>query len=107
LLLQNFGGRCPSVKDHRIEFAMTQPPIDEGIKLTPHTPWVWHVSSAGKRVGTVTGDGVVGFTARDVNHDAIGQVYVSAEAAVQAWVSPRDGQPSLIYPRGAFTYAGY
>ena len=65
-----------------------QPPLETGITLTPHSPWVWHVSRAGKRLGTVNGDSVDGFTARDNDHRSIGRGYVSAEAAIQAWVSP-------------------
>jgi hypothetical protein len=65
---------------------MTQPPYDSCIKLTQHSPWVWHVSRDGKRVGTVSGDRVVGFTAKDIHYNSIGRGYASAEAAVQAWV---------------------
>jgi len=75
-----------SFKDQRIEYAMMQPPYDSGIKLTQHSPWVWHVSRDGKRVGTVSGDRVGGFTARDVHYNSIGRGYVSAEAAIQAWI---------------------
>jgi hypothetical protein len=70
----------------RIEFAMTQPPLDPGITFTQPSRWVWHVSFHGKRVGTVNGDGMLGFTARDVDHHSIGRGYVSAEAAMRAWV---------------------
>jgi hypothetical protein len=65
---------------------MMQPPLNTGITLTQHSPWVWHVSRDGKRLGTVSGDRVSGFTARDMHYDSIGQGYVSAEAAMQAWV---------------------
>ena len=77
-----------------------QPPLKTGITLTPHSPWVWHVSRAGKRLGTVNGDSVDGFTARDNDHRSIGRGYVSAEAAMQAWASPLDGKPSLTHAPG-------
>jgi hypothetical protein len=64
---------------------MRQSPLNTGITLTQHSPWVWHVSRDGKRVGTVSGDRVVGFTARDIHYDSIGRGYVSVEAAIQAW----------------------
>jgi hypothetical protein len=90
-------------QDHRIEFATMQP-LKSDITLTPHSPWVWHVHHDDERVGTVSGDSVDGFTARDINHRSIGHGYVSAEAAMQAWAGPRDGQPSVTYPPGAFTH---
>ena len=65
---------------------MMQPPLNKGITLAQHSPWVWHVSRDGKRVGTVSGDSVVGFTAKDIHYNSIGRCYASAEAAVQAWV---------------------
>jgi hypothetical protein len=77
--------RVLSTKDYRIEFAMMQPPLKAGITLTQYSPWVWHVSRDGKRIGTVSGDSVVGYIARDIQHHSIGR-YVSAEAAKQAWV---------------------
>jgi hypothetical protein len=70
---------------------MTQPPVTTSITLTQQSPWVWHVSRDGKRVGTVSGDVVAGFIARDVNHHSIGR-YVSADAARQAWVPQVDSQ---------------
>ena len=79
-------------------------PLKSDITLTPHSPWVWHVHHDDKRVGTVSGDSVDGFTARDINHRSIGHGYVSAEAAMQAWAGPRDGQSSVTYPPGAFTH---
>ena len=79
-----------------------QPTLKMGITLTPHSPWVWHVSHDDKRLGTVSGDSVDGFTARDVNHRSIGHGYVSAEAAMQAWAGPHDGRSSVTYPPGAF-----
>ena len=66
---------------------MMQPPHTFGLTITQHSPWVWHVSRDGKRVGTVSGDRVVGFTARDIHYNSIGRGYASAEAATQAWVS--------------------
>jgi hypothetical protein len=73
-------------KDHRIEFAMMQPLLNAGITFTQPSEWVWRVSLDGKRVGTVYGDSVVGFTARDIDFHSIGRGYVSAEAAMQACV---------------------
>ena len=67
-----------------------QPPHNSGITLTQHSPWVWYASRDGKRVGTVSGDNVAGFTARDIHYDSIGRGYVSAEAAMQAWIPVRD-----------------
>ena len=78
--------------------------LKTGITLTPHSPWVWHVSHDDKRLGTVSGDSVDGFTARDINHRSIGHGYVSAEAAMQAWAGPHDGRSSVTYPPGAFTH---
>ena len=69
---------------------MMQLPSNSGITLTQHSPWVWHVSLDGKHAGTVSGDRVVGFTARDIHHDSIGGGYVSAEAAMSAWISVTD-----------------
>ena len=65
---------------------MGQQPVTTGITLTQHSPWVWQVSRDGKRLGTVSGDSVAGFIARDIHHDSIGRGYVSVEAAIQAWV---------------------
>jgi hypothetical protein len=86
LLLPNLGGPCPSIKDHRIEFDMLQPPLDVGVTFTQPSQWVWQVSLDGKRVGTVNGDSSCGFTARDLNYRSIGHGYFSAEAAIQACV---------------------
>lgn len=81
-----------------------QPPPKTDITLTPHSTWVWHVSRAGERLGTVSGDRLGGFTARDLNNRSIGHDYVSAEAAIQAWTDPPvGGQSSATYPPGAFT----
>ena len=65
---------------------MGQQPVTAGITLTQHSPWVWQVSRDGKRLGTVSGDSVSGFTARNIDYESIGRGYVSAEAAKQAWV---------------------
>ena len=65
---------------------MMQPTHDSGITLTQYSPWVWHVRLDGRRVGTVSGDRVAGFTARDMHYDSIGRAYATAEAAIQAWV---------------------
>jgi hypothetical protein len=80
-----------------------QPPHKTDITLTEHSPWVWHVYLHGEHVGTVSGDGVDGFTARDIGHRSIGHGYECAEAAMQAWADPHDGQSSVTYPPGAFT----
>jgi len=85
LLLPTLGSPCPPVKDHRIEFTMMQLPGDSGITLMQYSPWVWHVSRDGKHVGTISGDRLGGFTARDIHFESIGRGYVSAEAAVEAW----------------------
>jgi hypothetical protein len=69
---------------------MTQPPPNEGITFTQPSQWVWHVYLDGERVGTVNGDTVGGFIARDIDHHSIGQRYLSAEAAMQAWVPVLD-----------------
>ncbi|MEP7193717.1 MAG: hypothetical protein ABI903_12720 [Actinomycetota bacterium] len=64
---------------------MMQPPLKSGITFTQYSPWVWHVWLDGKRVGTVSGDRVAGFTPRDMHYDSIGGARASAEAAMQAW----------------------
>ena len=63
-----------------------QPTLSSRITFTRPSQWVWHIWLDDKRVGTVNGDSLVGFTARDNNHLTIGQTYVSAEAAMQAWI---------------------
>jgi hypothetical protein len=68
---------------------MMQTPLHAGITLTQHSPWVWHASRDGKHVGTVSGDNVIGFVARDIRHHSIGH-YVSAKAATQAWAPVAD-----------------
>jgi hypothetical protein len=80
-------------KDRRREFAIMQPPERTDITLTPFSPWVWHVYLNGECVGTVSGDGLDGFTARDIDHRSIGLGYVSTEAAMQAWADPHGGNP--------------
>ena len=65
---------------------MPQPPIRSGITFTQYSPWIWHVWLDSKRVGTVSGDRVTGFTARDMHYDYIGGAHPSPEAAMQAWV---------------------
>jgi hypothetical protein len=72
--------------DHRIEFTMMRPLIDDGISFTYLSPWVWHVYLNDKRVGTVNRDGISGFIARDIDHHSIGEGYHSAEGAMQAWI---------------------
>lgn len=63
-----------------------QAPQDTAIRLAQHSPWVWHVIRDGKRLGTVSGDSIAGFTARDIHYESIGRDFASAEAALQAWV---------------------
>jgi hypothetical protein len=64
---------------------MTQPQFIAGITYVRLSQWIWRVSLDGKWVGTVNGDSVIGFTARDVDYQSIGGVYVTPEAAMQAW----------------------
>lgn len=68
---------------------MDDPPINSGITFTQPSPWVWHTSLDGKRVGTINGDSLTGFIARDMDHRSIGR-YFSIEAALQAWVPVTD-----------------
>jgi hypothetical protein len=64
---------------------MLQPPLNVTVTQPHHG--VWHVSLNGRRVGKIIGALAHGFTARDMNHRRIGtKVYLSAEAAMQAWV---------------------
>lgn len=69
---------------------MMQPPLSVGIALTQLSQWIWRVSLDGKWVGTVNGNAVMGFTARDVDYQPIGEGYVSPEAAMQAWAPAMD-----------------
>jgi hypothetical protein len=64
---------------------MFQPPLTSGITFTQPSQWLWHVSLDGKRVGTVNGDNVFGFNARDMDNHSIGQRSITADAAMQAW----------------------
>jgi hypothetical protein len=106
MLLPNLGGVCPeSGPPNRV--AIMPPPPSTGLTLTPHSPWVWHVRRDGKRLGTVSGDSVVGYTAADINGCSISRGHVSAEAALHAWTSPSDGQSSVTYPPGAFTMSDH
>lgn len=73
---------------------MMQPQISTRITFTQPSQWVWHVWLDDKRVGTVNGDSLVGFTARGNDHQSIGHRYLSPEAAMQAW-APFEGQPAL------------
>jgi len=72
---------------------MMQPTPQAGITFTQPSQWVWHVSVNGQRVGTVNGDSLGGFIARDLDHLSIGRRYLSAEAAMQAWAPVVDSQP--------------
>jgi len=65
---------------------MTRPPLHPGMTFRQLSQWVWNISLDGKHVGTVSGDRLGGFTARDVDFHCIGRGYDSAEAAMQAWV---------------------
>jgi len=65
---------------------MTQS-LNSRITFTQPSPWVWHVWLDDRRVGTVNGDGLAGFTARDNDRHCIGQHFASAEAAMQVWLS--------------------
>lgn len=84
---------------------MMRPPINDGITSKQLSPWVWHVYLDGNRVGTVSRDGMSGFIARDKDHHSLGECYQSAEAGMQAWADPHDGQSSVTYPPGAVTQA--
>jgi hypothetical protein len=81
-----------SFKDHRIEFAMMQQVLHDGITFTQPYQGIWYVYLDGTRVGTVNGDSMLGFTARDTEYRSIGRGYVSAEAAMQAWVPVTSSQ---------------
>lgn len=74
---------------------MMQLPDDSGITLMQYSPWVWHVCCAGKHVGTISGDRVGGFTARDIHFESIGRGYASAEAAVEAWAADEGDRLAL------------
>ena len=88
--LPTLGGQCPSFTDPRIEFAMKfdmkRPPLSAGISFTQPYEGLWLISLFGRHVGTVEGNSVVGFTARDIDYHFIGRDTVSAKAAMQAWV---------------------
>lgn len=62
---------------------MIQTPLSPRITYIQPSEWAWHVWLDGLRVGTVTGDEVAGFIARDNNHRSIGDRYHTAEAAMQ------------------------
>jgi hypothetical protein len=57
---------------------MKHQPISAGITFTNPHQGLWLISLYGRRVGTVEGNSVIGFTARDK---------ASAKSAMQAWVS--------------------
>jgi len=80
-------------QDHRIELAMMRPLISDGITFAQLSPWVWHVYLNGKRVGTVSRDGLSGFIAKDNDHHSIGEGYHSAEEAMKAWIPVRGPHP--------------
>lgn len=70
---------------------MMRPLLNNGITFTNLSPWIWHVYLDGKRVGTVSRDGVSGFIARDLNHHSIGGGR-SAEEAMNVWARVPDRQ---------------
>jgi len=65
---------------------MVQPLVNPRISFTQPYEGIWHVSLDGKHVGTVNGDSVAGFTARDTEYHTVGRGYASTEAAMQVWV---------------------
>jgi hypothetical protein len=69
---------------------MMQPSLTAGVTFTHPSPSIWRVSLDGKRVGTVYGESVVGFTARDIEFHSLGRGYVNAETAIQACVPVMD-----------------
>jgi hypothetical protein len=69
---------------------MMQPSPNVGVTFTPPSPTIWRVSLDGKRVGTVNGESVVGFSARDMDYHCIGRGYVNAETAMAACVPVLD-----------------
>jgi hypothetical protein len=79
-----------SVKDYRIELAMMQQTLSHGITFVQPYEGIWYVYLEGRRVGTVNGDSVMGFTARNTDYRSIGRGYANAEAAMQAWVPVMD-----------------
>ena len=69
---------------------MMQPPPNVGVTVTHPSRSIWRVSLDGKRVGTVYGESVFGFTARDNEFHSIGRGYVDAATAIQACVPVMD-----------------
>jgi hypothetical protein len=57
-------------------------PPSARITFTQPYQGFWLISFDGRRVGTVEGDGVVGFTARDIDYRFIGRDNFSAKAAM-------------------------
>jgi len=72
---------------------MMQPTLSSRITFTQPSQRVWHVWLDDKRVGAVHGDSVTGFIATDNDHHFIAQNYISAEAAMQAWVRVAHSRP--------------
>ena len=64
---------------------MKHQPLSAVITFTKPHQGLWLISLYGKRVGTVEGNSVVGFTARDIDYHFIGKDNVSAKAAMHAW----------------------
>jgi hypothetical protein len=60
--------------------------LSAGITFTKPNQGVWLISLYGRRVGTVEGNSVIGFTARDIDYHFIGRDKASAKSAMQAWV---------------------
>ena len=64
---------------------MKHQPLSAVITFTKPHQGLWLISLYGRRVGTVEGNSVIGFTARDIDYHFIGRDNVSAKAAMQAW----------------------
>ena len=69
---------------------MMQPSPNVGVTFTHTSPTTWRVSLDGKRVGTVSGESVIGFSAQDMDNHYIGRGYVNAETAIAACVPVMD-----------------
>ena len=64
---------------------MKHQPLSAGITFTNPHQGLWLISLYGRRVGTVEGNSVIGFTARDVDYHFIGRDNVSAKVAMHSW----------------------
>jgi len=63
------------------------------ITFTRPSRSIWHVWLDDERVGAVHGDRAAGFIASDNDHHFVAQNYISAEAAMQAWVRMPHNRP--------------